>query len=447
VSHDPKTAGAKPLGGPEPLLAMVAAQKRGEAIGVWSVCSAHPAVLETALELARERDLSVLVEATSNQVNQDGGYTGATPAAFAATLARAAETAGVPTRHVIFGGDHLGPHPWQSRPAAEAMAKAGEMVRQYVRAGAAKIHLDASMRLADDPAGALDPTTAAERTAELCRAAEDARRAGSAGPVYVIGTEVPVPGGEREADPGLQVTSVDDAAHTLELTKTAFRARGLESAWGRVVGLVVQPGVEFGDEQVHDYDPRAARDLARFVESVPGVVYEAHSTDYQRESGLRGLVRDHFAILKVGPWLTFAFREAVFALAAVEREWLGGRSGVPLSRLPEVVDEVMRADPVHWKGYYSGDEVRLRLARAFSLSDRIRYYWPRPEVQAALRRLLANLEAHPPSPTLLSQYLPGAFRAVREGRIPNRPRDLARWRVHEVMELYARACGAPGREG
>jgi len=447
VSLDPKTAGAGPLGGPEALLAMVAAQKKGEAVGVWSVCSAHPAVLGTALELARERDLSVLVEATSNQVNQDGGYTGATPADFAATLGRAAETAGIPTRRVVFGGDHLGPHPWQSRPAAEAMAKAGEMVRQYVRAGAAKIHLDASMRLADDPGGALDPATAAGRTAELCQAAEDARRAEGEGPVYVIGTEVPVPGGERDKAPGLQVTAVDDAAHTLEVTRAAFCARGLESAWGRVVGLVVQPGVEFGDEQVHDYDPGAARDLARFIEAVPGIVYEAHSTDYQRESGLRGLVSDHFAILKVGPWLTFAFREAVFALAAVEREWLGGRSGVPLSRLPEVVDEVMRADPVHWKGYYSGDEVQLRLARAFSLSDRVRYYWPRPEVQAALRRLLTNLEAHPPSPTLLSQYLPGAFRAAREGRIPSRPRDLARWRVREVMELYARACGTPGREG
>jgi D-tagatose-1,6-bisphosphate aldolase subunit GatZ/KbaZ len=320
------------------------------------------------------------------------------------------------------------------------MEKAREMIRHYVRAGAAKIHLDASMRLADDPPGALEEARAAGRTADLCAAAEAERPAGSEGPVYVVGTEVPIPGGEQDAAPGLQVTRPEDAARTLELTQAAFRSRGLDAAWERVVALVVQPGVEFGDEKIHDYDSGAARVLTAFIEDVPGIVYEAHSTDYQAEDNLRRLVRDHFAILKVGPWLTFAFREAVFALAAMEHEWLGRRSGVTLSDLPEVVDEVMRQDPVHWQDYYRGDEARLRFARRFSLSDRIRYYWPRPEVQAALELLLANLEAHPMPLPLLSQHLPGAYRAVREGRITSHPRDLVRFRVRKVIEIYARAC-------
>jgi D-tagatose-1,6-bisphosphate aldolase subunit GatZ/KbaZ len=100
----------------------------------------------------------------------------------------------------------------------------------------------------------------------------------------------------------------------------------------------------------------------------------------------------------------------------------------------------MQRDPVHWRSYYRGDEERLRFARHFSFSDRIRYYWPRPEVQAALERLLSNLEAHPVPLPLLSQHLPGSYRAVREGRIAPHPRDVIRFRVREVIELYTRAC-------
>jgi D-tagatose-1,6-bisphosphate aldolase subunit GatZ/KbaZ len=440
------TGGSATLGGPGALREVVAAQKRGEARGIWSVCSAHPYVLDTALQAGRDLATPVLVEATSNQVNQDGGYTGVTPAEFAAALRLRAERAGLPASRVLFGGDHLGPHPWRRERADAAMAKARELVRQYVEAGATKVHLDASMGLADDPGGTPDPETAAGRTADLGAAAEAARRGGGPPPVYVIGTEVPPPGGERDDVAGPQVTRPGDAARTLDLTRFAFRARGLEEAWERVVALVVQPGVEFGDERVHEYDAEAARPLVAFVERVPGVVYEAHSTDYQTPEGLAGLVRDHFAVLKVGPWLTFAFREAVFALEAVEREWLGARRGVSLSGLRDALEAVMRRDPVHWKDYYHGDEARQRFSRQFSLSDRIRYYWPRPEVEEALARLLANLETGPVPLALLSQYLPGAYRAVRDGRIAPRAGDLIRWRVREVALIYVHACSGEGQE-
>ena len=437
-----RTAIAVHLGGPSALVDVVTAQKRGESRGIWSCCSVHPDVVDTALRTARELDTPVLVEATSNQVNQEGGYTGATPAEFAAALSEAAEAAGLSPSRLLFGGDHLGPHPWQTEPGERAMAKAREMVTGYARAGAVKIHLDASMRLADDPPGALDEQVAAARASELAEAAEGARPEGAEPPVYVIGTEVPVPGGEAGEDAGPVVTRAEDAARTISTTRAAFRARGLEAAWERVVGLVVQPGVEFGQWRVHEYDPAEARALSTFIEDVPGIVYEAHSTDYQKSEALRALVRDHFAILKVGPALTFSWREAVLALAAIEQEWLGGRADVTLSRLPETVDEVMRRDPVYWQSYYRGDEAELRFARRFSLSDRIRYYWPRPEVKAALTRLMANLEAHPAPLPLLSQHLPGPHRAVREGRIARNPRELVRFHVRETIECYTRACGA-----
>ena len=217
--------------GARTLLEMVRAQKRGDHRGIWSVCSANSFVLEASLEQARADGSALLVESTSNQVNPEGGYTGQTPADFARALLATAERAGFPIDRLILGGDHLGPFPWQGEPAASALAKSRELVRQCVLAGYAKIHLDASMACADDPGGAggpLDERTVAERTADLALVAEAAfKECSGEAPVYVVGTEVPTPGGEQEDQPTLQVTRPEAAQRFLDLARAAFAARGL----------------------------------------------------------------------------------------------------------------------------------------------------------------------------------------------------------------------------
>jgi D-tagatose-1,6-bisphosphate aldolase subunit GatZ/KbaZ len=425
------------------LLEMVRAQKRGEPRGIAAICSANRFVLEAAMLQAADDDDVVLIEATSNQVNAEGGYTGMKPADFVAFVRGLARGVGFPFDRVVLGGDHLGPFPFAREPARTALDKAREMVRQYVRAGFTKIHLDTSMRCADDPPGPLADETITERAADLLQVAEAAHGTlpvGSPPPLYVIGTEVPVPGGEQDVADHLPVTRRLDAERTLALARAAFAARGFSSAWERVIGLVVQPGVEFGDTVVFDYDRARTADLREFIREQDHVVYEAHSTDYQTERALGQLVLDHFAILKVGPGLTFAFREAVFALAAIERELLGRRRGAVLSEIREVVESVMLAHPGGWQRYYPGDEEQQRRARGFSLSDRIRYYWPRPEVERALARLLANLAAETIPPPLLSQYLPGPWAALRGGRDAASPVHLIHLKVREVTDVYSRAC-------
>ena len=171
-------------------------------------------------------------------------------------------------------------------------------------------------------------------------------------PRYIIGTEVPIPGGATAHEEGVSVTKAEDVRQTIQVTREAFLREGLESAWERVVGVVVQPGVEFGDDFVLPYQPSAAKELSKFIESQP-MVYEAHSTDYQTREALTNLVRDHFAILKVGPGLTFAFREAVFALAMIENELFPEDQR---SNIIQVLDDVMVKHPEHWKKYYHGDE-------------------------------------------------------------------------------------------
>ena len=207
------------------------------------------------------------------------------------------------------------------------------------------------------------------------------------------------------------------------------------------MALVVRPGVELGDDAVADYERAATAELATFIGRRPGLVYEAHSTDYQAPDALRRLAEDHFAILKVGPWLTFAYREAVFALEAVERELLGGLPGVRLSGVRAALDAEMLAQPGRWRPYYSGDARELPRARAFGYSDRCRYYWPRPPVREALAVLPRNFSGRPLPEALLSQYLPDEHDAVGVGLFESEPTALSRHHIGRVLDRCAAACG------
>jgi D-tagatose-1,6-bisphosphate aldolase subunit GatZ/KbaZ len=381
------------------------------------------------------------VESTSSQVNQDGGYTGKNPAQFAAQIRETAAKAGLPPSRVLLGSDHLGPYCWRSEPAEKAMEKAGVLTAQSVLAGYQKIHLDASYACGGDPVS-LPAKVIAERTAQLCQIAEESFKSlpsGSPRPLYVIGTEVPVPGGEvAEGEPPAP-TQLEDLQSSLETFRKAFKKHHLEAAWENVIGMVVQPGVEFGDTSIFEYDSNKARHLVTNLPQSPALVFEAHSTDYQTRASLTQLVRDHFAILKVGPWLTFAYREAIFALGMVESEMPELKNGA--SRVRETMEAEMLRNPGYWKPYYHGDEQQQKYARAYSLSDRCRYYWPQPPIQQAIDRLIENLGGPLPL-ALLSQYLPCEYDAVREGRIENSAAALVRHHIQRVLRIYAEACGS-----
>jgi D-tagatose-1,6-bisphosphate aldolase subunit GatZ/KbaZ len=416
---------------------VVARHKAGRSVGVYSACSAHPLVIEAALKYVRRQSGPVLIEATSNQVNQDGGYTGMRPADFTRFVLDIAARLGVQSEQVLLGGDHLGPNCWQDLPAESAMVKSEKLIADYIAAGFRKIHLDCSMSCADDPTPLTDAVVA-RRAARLCVVAEKTwRHVGGEAPVYVVGTEVPVPGGAKELLTELALTEPAAAAATIDAHWEAFQSAGLHHVWPRVIGLVVQPGVEFDHHKVIDFQALRAADLAAVVEAQPYMVYEAHSTDYQTSANLRALVQRHFAILKVGPGLTFAMREALWGLDEVEREWLGEDRS---SRLRETVQQAMAAAPRYWNKYYLSHGRQLRLDQQYSLSDRIRYYWPAPEVEAALNRLLANLDSNPPPLTLLSQYLPLQYEAIRAGRIGLRARELVLHSIEQVLQQYSAAC-------
>lgn len=424
---------------------VVERHKGGEAVGVFSVCSAHPWVLEAAALQALQVDGFVLVEATSNQVDQDGGYTGMRPVDFRELVHRIADEVGLPRDRVVLGGDHLGPNRWKSLPAEEAMARADVLVEAYVKAGFTKIHLDCSFSCAGDPAPLTDELVA-ERAARLIRVAEDtANESGTSNSLrYVIGTEVPVPGGAHEALGDLTPTSPAAAQETLEQHRRALGEHGLDDVWSRIMAIVVQPGVEFDHLRVVDYEPDRTVELSRVLDEEPHMVFEAHSTDYQTKEALTSLVEQHWAVLKVGPGLTFALREALFALAAIENEVVGEAEQ---SRLPEVVETRMLAEPREWEGYYTGTSDEQRLARRYSYSDRMRYYWPDPEVHDAQTRLIKNLTLVTIPEPLISQYLPAQYARMRRGELAPTPQALLVDHVRDVLRDYTAACTPTTRKG
>lgn len=423
---------------------MVERHKAGEPVGVYSVCSAHPTVLEAAIVQAAADGGFVLIEATSNQVDQFGGYTGMRPNDFRDLVFGIADAQGFPRDRVVLGGDHLGPNRWQRENADVAMGHAETLIAAYVAAGYRKIHLDCSMRCADDPA-VLSDDVVAERSARLLAVAEKtAQQAGVDAPVYVIGTEVPVPGGAHETLDRLTPTPADAARATLAAHRAAFAAVGHDDVWPRVMALVVQPGVEFDHLQVIDYEHAATADLRSVLDDEAHLVFEAHSTDYQRPQQLRELVDDHWAVLKVGPGLTFAMREALFALAMIETELVPRPSR---SNLVEVIERRMLAEPRYWQDYYEGDPVAQRTARRYSYSDRLRYYWADEEVDAARRTLLANLDRVGIPLPLVSQFLPLQYERIRAGLLDHDAQALVVDRVRDALRPYAAACRADNPGG
>jgi D-tagatose-1,6-bisphosphate aldolase subunit GatZ/KbaZ len=410
-------------------------QRRGIPAGIYAVCSAHPWVILAAAEQAAQDGSLLLVEATSNQVNQFGGYTGMRPADFREFVLERVRTAGMDESKLVLGGDHLGPNPWRKLPAAEAMAHAETMVAEYVAAGFTKIHLDASMACADDRSHPSDEVVA-QRAAQLCGAAESACGAGDR-PVYVIGTEVPVPGGATHSVHDLPATSMQAASYTLAVHKRVFEEQ-LPGVWDRVIALVVQPGVEFDHDAVVNYDSAKAAQLTGWLRTQPeSIVFEAHSTDYQLPRAYPELVRDGFAILKVGPGVTFAMREALEALEEIESQLIDPSRR---SWLTDAIERTMLSEPDNWLPYYAGTPDQQKLLRRYSYSDRVRYYWGRPEIANAVDRLIKNLSSVEIPESMLSRYLPAQYLRLREEQIAADPESLVLDHIRDVLRSYAAAC-------
>jgi len=322
------------------------------------------------------------------------------------------------------------------------MEKSVVLLREYIAAGFTKIHIDTSMWVADDDRNIrLSDEIIAHRAAILCKASEEAysalkmKNSDAPAPVYIIGSEVPIPGGAQEAETSVSVTKPEEFTATFHAFKNAFHDQGLDDAFARVIGVVVQPGVEFGDATVIEYDRKAAQALIAELNKYDGIVFEGHSTDYQTSQKLKEMVEDGIAILKVGPALTFALREAIFALNDVEEEVLHNR-GIILSKYKETLDRAMLENAGNWKKHYHGEEAQVSLKRKYSFSDRCRYYLPDPAVQKSLEILINNINSNEIPLSVVQQYLPIQYKHIRKGILSLDAEAILKDRVKDTIDEY-----------
>jgi len=311
------------------------------------------------------------------------------------------------------------------------MDKAEVLVKDYAAAGFRKMHLDASMACGGEPTPSFE--LVAERAARLCSVAEN-NSPHADELIYIIGTEVPIPGGETDDMDELSVTSVDRLKETIDTHRDAFDRAGLAGVWPKIVSVVTQPGVDFSHTAIHRFEPDKASDLSSTVKGFENMTFEAHSTDYQPTDSLAELVQKNFFFLKVGPELTFRMREAVFALALIEKHLL------PVNKRSSILRELDRAmdeNNEHWTPYYRGSPERINQLRHFSYSDRIRYYWTVPGVKNELEKLFYNLNSTDIPETIVSQYFPerefGSLTAAAE--------QLTTDHIALCIDRYYSACG------
>ena len=423
-----------------PLLSMIERRRIGIHTGIPSYCTANGLVIEAVLEQGLRFDSPVLIEGTANQINQFGGYTGMTPKDFHDYVFAIADKVKFEREKIILGADHFGPLVWSDLPADEAMKRARELVRLAVLAGFTKIHLDTSMKLGGDSlTERLSCDVMAERGAVLLEECEKAyqellkTKPNSMRPVYVIGSEVPIPGGTQDEDSGLQATKVSDFENTLKAYKRKFEKHGISDRWQDVIAIVVQPGVEFGDKDIHTYDRNAAAELCASLKNHPDLVFEGHSTDYQPPKKLRDMVADGIAILKVGPALTFALREGLFALSMIENELVPENER---SNFIELLEKLMLENPKNWLKHYHGSDEDKRLARKYSYSDRCRYYFSLPEIKSAIEKLFANIDSVEIPAGMLRQYMPRQYQRVRDGLLSVKAAALVKDFVVVCAEDY-----------
>ena len=424
-----------------PLKEMVVKRQHGIHTGIPSFCCANKIVIEAILDQAQRFADTPLIEATSNQVNQNGGYMNMTPSDFTEYVYRIADKLKIARDKIYLGGDHMGPLPWVDRPAEEAMENAKVLVKLCVKAGYKKIHLDTSMKLGDDSkTERLADETIAERGAVLYQACEEAyqemlkENPDEMHPVFVIGSEVPVPGGINDEDPGMEITDPRDFENTLMAYRKVFHEHGLDDAWNYIIAVVVQPGVEYGDDTIHLYQRDEAKNLCNSLKKYPDIVFEGHSTDYQPASMLKQMVEDGIAIIKVGPALTFSLREGLYALSFIEDELIPDPKD--RSNFRQVLENEMTKNPRYWQNYYFGTEAEKSIKRRYSFSDRSRYYMSLPVVEDARRKLFENIDNSDIPLSMLRQYMPLQYIKVRDGKLTMKARELAKDCVVTLVEDY-----------
>ena len=400
--------------------------------GFYGIHSTHPLVLRAAMRQALGDGNVLLVEFDGpqrgkNSIKRPGDYT--------LFLNKLACDNGFPPERLVIGSGQMRVNSRQvlqeEQSRLQFHEKAVAWVVECVNAGFEKIYLESGELTESGQIAALQ--------ADLCRAAENAfERAGTGKgqPYYVLGTLFTAADENKQLKPE---EIVDSVTAIWKAGKKAFQAAGLEDAWQRVIALAVQPEMGYTDYEVKPYQSETALGLKQLSEKYGRFVYEVPSADYQPSLSVERLHADRFAILGIGPELTFTMREALFSLAMLENEWMIGKPGARLSNLIVELDKAMQLDPQGWRDVYKGNGFEQLLARKYSCRDLSRNYWQERDVEAAVEQLMKNLVQNPPPLPILRQFFAGGYELAGDTLGGNWPEELLIRKIQNVIEPYINA--------
>jgi len=404
--------------------------------GCISVCSSNQLVIESVFREVKAKDIPIFIESTANQVNQFGGYTNLTPIKFKEFVFQIADKIGLPYEKIFLGGDHLGAYVWNALETNQALDLSKELIREYIKAGFVKLHIDMSMPLGHERF--IDKEIIAFRTAKLCKIAEECYKQYKEyyplgmHPVYVIGSDVPPPGGGVSFAP--EVTSKEELEECLDIFQYAFKKEGVSEVFNYVVAVVANFGVDFTADLIFDFNQELIFPLKEVITKF-NLVFEGHSTDYQTKENLRQMVKNEIKILKVGPALTYALRESLMGLYHIENELIPNRAS-ELSYFKEVLLKAMMTNKNQWKKYFDENEDNINSKLVYSFLDRWRYYYDTPELKKAIFKLINNLSNIRIPLWLISQYFPHQYEKIRKKALKANPTDIIFDKISNVLENY-----------
>ena len=337
-----------------------------------SFCSSNFDVLKSIMIFAKYQNFPVLIESTSNQVNQYGGYSGLKPFQFEKKIRRLAKFIKLNNKSLMIGGDHLGPLPWKDLDEATAMKNSKKLVKDCLKAKYEKIHIDTAIICRGEKK--IDRHTVIQRCDEILSVFS---KKDFDNVFLVIGTEVPFAGGGHaiKSSP----TTFESIKEEIDLYSTILKKK-------KKFALVIEPGIGFGNFSV--IQAKLKNFGKRLIFSKKNnFVYEAHSSDYQKISSLKKLVKNNFKFLKIGPELTYFYAKSIFKMEEFEKKSYKNN----FSNIKNIILKEMKNNNSYWIDYYKAKKKKLDNLKFNSYLDRLRYYWSSKNILNSKKKLFINI--------------------------------------------------------
>ena len=339
-----------------------------------SFCTANFDVIESIFYFCNSNKLPCLIECTSNQVNQDGGYTNHSPNKFIKKINNLRKKIKFNRSKLFLGGDHLGPLPWKSSSNKIALDNSIVLINKFLNEKFDKIHIDTSIKCKNDKL--MNSKKIFDRTFKILNSKTIKKKIKDR--FLIIGTEVPLSGSDNTKD--IIITNFKQIeSQSLKFIKFL----DVHNFKKKKFGLVIEPGMKYMNSSIKKPLLKTFSDKKNF--SIDNnFVFEAHSTDYQPQKILEKLVDNNFKFLKVGPELTYNYSKALYFMNYIEKKFFKNSE----SDIKKNILLVMKQNKKYWKDYYNNQNNKLFLN---SKLNRSRYYLNFKAVRDSINILKSNI--------------------------------------------------------